>query len=301
MLKPLSVRQHGSALTEFVVVGPLIVLMSMAGLQVIMLQHARLNLDYAGYEAARAGSRHNATPEPIREAWFRALTPLLATSGALPNMVLPEDPRLASALARKAAMAAEAPFMRMEIISPSKQAFDDFNDPTLQKILRTGNARAIPNQGLASHSRQIGPTSGVNVQDANVLKLRITYGFKPKIPLVGKLFTEGLALMAGVNEPFRGSLLAAGRIPVVVEATASMVSPPVESHWVKPAPDGQPDQVADPESDPDAEIPDIEEAGGGGGEGEGDQNSGGTGSGGSGQPNTGQDDDFCSEGNALSV
>ena len=78
-----------------------------------------------------------------------------------------------------------------------------------------------------------------------------------------------------------------------------MVSPPVESHWVKPAPDGQPDQVADPESDPDAEIPDIEEAGGG--EGEGDQNSGGTGSGGSGQPNTGQDDDFCSEGNALSV
>lgn len=299
MLKPLSVHQQGSALTEFVVVGPLIVLMSMAGLQMIMLQYARLNLDYAGYEAARAGSRHNATPEYIREAWFRALTPLLVTSGALPNLVLPDDPRLASGMARKAAMAAEAPFMRMEIISPSKQAFDDFNDPELQKNLRTGNARAIPNDGLASRSRQIGPTSGVSVQDANVLKLRITYGFEPKIPLVGKLFIGGLALMAGSNEPFKGGLLAAGRIPVVVETTASMVSPPVESHWVKPVPTDQPDQVADPETDPDAEVPDLVDPGGG--VGEGGQNTGGTGTGGSDLPNTGQDDDFCSEGNASSV
>ncbi|MDO8331311.1 MAG: pilus assembly protein [Fluviicoccus sp.] len=299
MHKLLSIHQQGSTLTEFVVVGPLIVLMSMAGLQMIMLQYARLNLDYAGYEAARAGSRHNATPEPIREAWFRALTPMLVTSGALPNLALPEDPRLASGLARKAAMAAEAAFMRIEIISPSLEAFDDFNDPGLQKTLRTGSARAIPNEGLASRSRQIGPTSGVNIQDANVLKLRITYGFEPKIPLVGKLFTGGLALMAGGNEPFKGGLLAAGRIPVVVEATASMVSPPVESHWVKPAPKDHPDQVADPEPDPDAEVPDLEDPGNG--TGEGGQNTGDTGTGGSGLPNTGQDDDFCSEGNASPV
>ncbi len=63
-------RQGGSTLTEFVVIGPLIVVIALTGLQVAMLYQARLGLDLAAFEAARAGARASAQPRDIREAWI---------------------------------------------------------------------------------------------------------------------------------------------------------------------------------------------------------------------------------------
>lgn len=229
-------HQNGSTLTEFVVVGPLILLIALTGLQFMQMQYAKLNLGYAAFEAARAGARQHADPEYILDAWYRALVPWMVTVSAVPGYDRDEDPRLSGRIARAALKRLEGPYTRIEIINPAKEAFDDFGDARLQKILHTGQFRTIPNDDLGKRPDTPGPRSGISVQDANILKIRVTYGYKPAIPLAGKLLKEGLLLTDGAREPFKAALLAAGRIPVVVESTTPMLSPPIESGWIKPKP-----------------------------------------------------------------
>lgn len=284
-------RQGGSTLTEFVVIGPLIVVIALTGLQVAMLYQARLGLDLAAFEAARAGARASAQPRDIREAWFRGLSPLLSTTGLVPS--LPSDPRLAAKAVRLAAMAKELPYTRIEVLSPSREAFDDFADPDLQAQLRTGELRVIPNQDLGRRSREPGRRSGVSIQEANVLRLRIVYGYRPRVPLVGSWFTSGMSLLAGGADPFRQGLLAMGRVPVVVEVSMPMISPAVESGWIKQGGEASGDEVVVDEG---GEGEDGGSTPGGSGEGSGGgaSESGGDGSGG-GQSGGGTDEDFCTD------
>jgi len=284
-------RQGGSTLTEFVVIGPLIVVIALTGLQVAMLYQARLGLDLAAFEAARAGARASAQPRDIREAWFRGLSPLLSTTGLLPS--LPSDPRLAAKAVRLAAIAKELPFTRIEVLSPSREAFDDFADPELQAQLGTGELRVIPNQDLGRRSREPGRRSGVSIQEANVLRLRIVYGYRPRVPLVGSWFTSGMSLLAGGADPFRQGLLAMGRVPVEVEVSMPMISPAVESGWIRQGGEASGDEVV---VDEDGEGEDGVSTPGGSGEGSGGgaSESGGYGSGG-GQSGGGTDEDFCTD------
>jgi hypothetical protein len=281
--------QKGAALMELVVVAPLVLLMAMAGVQFAMLQQARLNLDYAAYEAVRAGARKNASPSSIRDAWYRALVPMLVSTRSLAGLKLPADPLAAGKEAREAAIRMEQPYLKMEILNPSKLAFDDFADPALQKIIRTGGARVIANDGLETRPDTVGSRSGVSIQDANVLKLRITYGYQPRIPLVRKLFTASMALARGGGDPFRTAMLEEGRIPIVVDAVMPMISPAIENAWMQSGKEeeGNPsdDESEAPSHEPDSETPvdNSEEGGpeaGGGGE--------------STPPGPGDDGDFCS-------
>lgn len=284
-----AVAQKGAALTELVVVAPLVLLMAMAGVQFAMVQQARLNLDYAAYEAVRAGARKNASPLSIRDAWYRALVPMLVSTRSLTGLQLPADPLAAGKEAREAAIRMEQPYLRMEILNPNKLAFDDFADPVLQKIMRTGSARVIANDGLEARPDTIGARSGVSIQDANVLKLRITYGYQPRIPLVRRLFTASLALAKGGGDPFKTALLAEGRIPIVVDAVMPMISPPIENAWMQPGKEAEGNPSNDgsdsspPESDNETPVGNSEEGGpegGGGGE--------------TTPPGPGSDGDFCS-------
>lgn len=276
--------QRGATLTEMVVIMPLVILLGMTGLQVALLQQARLSLDYAVFEACRAGVRAHAGPGAIREAWWRAMTPLLSLSGVVPGSSLPANSKVAAHALRVAAMAGESPYLRIEILNPTREAFQDFNDPRLQQILKTGGAMVIPNDRLDQRPATRGMRSGLSIQEANYLRLRVTYGYRPRIPWVGGLFTAGMAWLGANNDPFRAALLASQRIPVVVETTMPMLGPAIENDWVMT----------------DAGLPDN-----GGGNGEEDNGSGdgtdpGTGNGeggtdpGGGNP-TGGDEDFCTE------
>lgn len=235
-------------MTEFVVVGPLIMLIAMTTLQVGQMEQARLNLDYAAYEAVRAGAKFNGDPGSMRESWFRAMVPWIAASKTLGPVKWPEDPRAAGKAVRELASKLEAPYFRIEVLSPTRQAFDDFADPMMQKILKTGNARVIPNEDLAALSKAPGRTSGLSIQDANILKLRITYGYKPGVPLGREILLQGIRAFRTGGTGFQAALLAAGRIPVVVESTYPMLSPIRENSLIHP---GLPES-----SDPVEEAPD---------------------------------------------
>ncbi len=74
--------------------------------------------------------------------------------------------------------------------------------------------------------------SGQTLLDANLLKLRITYGIpeRKQIPLAGRFMNWALGqLNSGDTDTFRLGLVKAGRIPVVTHIVMRMQSPALEN------------------------------------------------------------------------
>ena len=181
--------QKGASLTEFIVVTPMIFLLGMLGVQYTLMYNAKSNLTYAGYEAARAGAIHHADPQKIQEGLLKGLLPYLNANGN--GLVKTSNGTVDNIAMLKQAQLTEAPFMKIEIISPNKQAFDDFNNPTLQQLLKTTH-KVIPNKqtDFENLKDKVGSSSGLTIAEANVLKLRVTYGYKPEIPLAKNMMSS---------------------------------------------------------------------------------------------------------------
>ena len=238
-------RQHGATMTEFVVIAPLIVLIGLTGLQLAQLYQARLNLEYAVFEAARAGVRDHASPESIRSGFVRGLLPLLASTGQIPGHPSASQLRTGGIAYRATLEGRLAPSMQVEILTPGPADFDDFADPALQQVLHT-RQRVIPNDRLDTRPVTPGARSGHSLQAANRLRLRIIWGFEPRIPLARTLFTSGTSLLAGQASPFRQALLAAGRLPLESEVTLPMLTPAVENGLMRPGGSGPAEHPHDP-------------------------------------------------------
>ena len=152
---------------------------------------------------------------------------------------------------------------RVEFISPVQESFDDYESPAVRQRLGV-SARAIPNLGIgylscphdrphcASDPRE--NRSGQSLSDANLLKLRITYGIPTtkQLPLVGRFYTWALdAAGAGEEDAFKQRLLDDGRIPLVSHVTMRMQSEPIEhSAMVSRDGTGQPANPRNPEPTP---------------------------------------------------
>ena len=220
--------QKGASLTEFIVVTPMIFLLGMLGVQYTLMYNAKSNLTYAGYEAARAGAIHHADPQKIQEGLLKGLLPYLNANGN--GLIKTSNGTVDNIAMLKQAQLTEAPFMKIEIISPNKQAFDDFNNPTLQQLLKTTH-KVIPNKqtDFDNLKDKVGSSSGLTIAEANVLKLRVTYGYKPEIPLAKNMMSSLYSFLMGPKDSFSLKLLATSRIPMVVDVSAQMLSPPVEN------------------------------------------------------------------------
>ena len=217
-------RQRGSAMIEFIVVAPLLTLLGLGILQYGLLFFAKNQMNHAAFMAARAGSMGHASVEAAQSAYIRAMVPMY---GGGRNTV-----ELVQSLA-KAKTDIEA-FTQIELLNPTRQSFEDWNDPQLQATVGKGkakggaDARVISNSGLAMRFINVGPSSGQSSQDANLIKLRITQGYEPKVPLINKLYTQALAALDSKTDPHYSALLAAGRIPVANVVTLQMQSDAIE-------------------------------------------------------------------------
>ena len=225
-----SKREHGATLVEFVIAAPLVLFILLVLMQYALLFHAKSQLNYATFEAARAGTVANARPTAIRAAFDRAMTGY--HGGGTTSVEL--------AAARTKALA-EAPFARIEILSPTRESFDDFHSPAL--AARMGEAaRVIPNTNLAHlhcpidrpacRGNPASNASGQTLQDANLLKLRISYGIPviKQIPLAGPFMARALAVLdPSDGDAFRSGLIADGRIPIVAHTVMRMQSPAIEA------------------------------------------------------------------------
>lgn len=241
-------HEKGVSITEFIIVAPLILFLSLIGIQYGLIYNAKLNLTYAAYEASRAGAIYNADPARIQDAFFKGLVPYFASSG----IFLPGDTHISSPFSsgplkgnnpnlikiaangkilKETIQRSESAFIHIHMVNPSKASFDDWNDPTLAqayKIKNRVNARIIPNEDLDQKDNTVKPKSKQSIQDANVLKLRFVYGYEPRIPLMKNLFSAITAFFGSDRDAASIRILAAGRIPIVVDTSAQMLSPAIE-------------------------------------------------------------------------
>lgn len=214
--------QRGASMTEFIIVAPVLLLIGLALLQYTLLFFTKNQVNHAGFMAVRAGSMRNATAESISTAYLRHLAPLYGGGSSREE--------LAEAAARAAADM-QGNF-RLELINPTKASFDDFSEPALKDKHNT-NARVLPNSSLALRNPDIiKARSGQNIFDANLLKVRITHGYRPGVPLVAKVFATGLQAADDGKDGFVSALLARGRVPVVTDITLHMNSDAFE--WANP-------------------------------------------------------------------
>jgi len=165
-------RQDGQALVEYLIVFPSLLLLILGAVQFAILYHVKNTLQYATFAAARHGSLKNAEMNSIKDALAAGLTPMFTFK-----------PDLGS-LAKGRAIAAVEVFnpltTKIEILSPTSAAATDFGvaDPA------TKGKKLVPNDNLMYRGTGVGASSGLTVQDANLLKIRVTYCAKLVVPVV---------------------------------------------------------------------------------------------------------------------
>jgi hypothetical protein len=232
-MRPVTIcPQRGATLVEFVVVIPTMLMMIMAVLQAAFAFHAKSQVNHATAAAARAGSFSNASVNAMAAAFTRGMVGYYGGGTSLWELTQTQG-RAAADLA--------AANVRIEVLSPTTESFDDYNSPALQAQLNTGNARVIPNDNLGfircprdvpgCNSDPNTNRSGQTLADANLLKIRVTYGIPPEkqMPMAGRFYTWALAQMNwNDTDAFRRSLVQRGRIPLVAHTTVRMMSPPIE-------------------------------------------------------------------------
>ncbi|GAB3427939.1 DUF192 domain-containing protein [Massilia solisilvae] len=213
-------KQRGSAMIEFAVVGPLIALLGLGTLQYGMMFFAKNQINYASFMAAREGSFAHADLGAVQQAYVRALAPMYG-GGETADEV-------AQSVAK--ASADMAGNMQIEMLNPTKESFVEWNDETLQALLKTGSRHVIPNSALAARPKlnEVGASSGQSLHDANLLKLKITHGYLPKVPIIGKLYLAYLKWADQHTDDFQTKLINDGRIPVVTHVTLEMHSDAIE-------------------------------------------------------------------------
>jgi len=165
--RPRPAAQRGQSLPEFLIVVPVFLFLLLLIFQLVLIYRAKTTLDYAALEAARMGAVNGAKIGEMNKALARGLTPLYATEGDLAGVVEAYAKARADLLLNA----------KVSIISPTRQAWNDFAEP------QYNGQRALPSDNLAFRDRTPG-SSGVNVQDANLLKIRVQYDYPLIVPFV---------------------------------------------------------------------------------------------------------------------
>ncbi len=182
-------RAHrGQAMVEYLIVFPLLVMLALGAVQFALLYQAKSTLNHATFMAARHGAVKNAKDTSIKDALAAGMTPLFTFS-----------PDLAG-LAKGRAIALIEVFnpmtMTVEIVNPTAAAATDFgqDDPA------DNTKRLIPNDSLMYRSTAPGGSSGISVQDANLLKIRVTYCAKLIVPMVNLVIYSLVNGIAGTRQ-----------------------------------------------------------------------------------------------------
>jgi len=166
-------NQNGQSMTEFIIVFPIMLVLVFGALQFALIYHAKITLNYAAFNAARSGAVSSAHLGIMENNLAAGLAPIYT------HCDKPEEVRHARDRVLKEV---ELGFAMIEVINPSSTAFDDFNP---KNNLKTD--AYIPNNNLMYREPTIGSGSGLNIQDANLLKIRASYCYPMHVPVINKL------------------------------------------------------------------------------------------------------------------
>lgn len=202
-------RARGTAIVETVIALPILLAVILGAIQFGLVYQAKATLNHASLQAARSGAVAHAQPQALRDGLARGLAPLYSPDSTLEG-VLQTVRRIEAELLTEA---------RIRILNPTREAFADFGE-------EVDGVREIPNDRLHARSTTLGPLSGINIQDANLLRVEVTYGYELKVPLVNWFIARVLlGTRRDSLDAFEQQLLRRIRLPIVATATVRMQSP----------------------------------------------------------------------------
>lgn len=211
--------ERGQAMVEFLVILPAMLMLIFGAIQFALIFHAKITLNYAAFEAARAGSLGHADFKEVREGFARGLAPLYSYAGE------DKDQVAAFQVARKKVLdLVDAKVMvRIERLSPSKTAFSQYV-----------NQGEIPNDSLLFRSSAFKPGKPgplMSIQDANLLHLRITYWYPLYVPLINTMIASFICNKDETDRWDKNSPCGTGapHIPLTAVAAIRMQTPARES------------------------------------------------------------------------
>jgi hypothetical protein len=193
-------RNTGQASTEFLVMLPLLILLVFGIIQFALIYQARATLNHATLLAARAAALHNGDKSEMRAALAAGLLPLFATAPS------PED-YLNALRKAKTETAALSNMVSIKVLNPTVKAFKDFGRARLDGA----GGRELPNDTLNYRNPAPGASSGVSIQDANIVHVRVTYCFRLIVPVVDRVIYSAVNALTpssaavsanGMSDPF---------------------------------------------------------------------------------------------------
>jgi len=213
-------RQNaGQSMVEFIIVTPIILLLLFGALQFALIYHAKTALNYAAFEAARFGAVSNARMSEMENAFARAMAAIHTHNPTS------DDVMCAREIVYKEI---ESGFVNIEVLNPSEEAFTQLADPNITDDF------VIPNDNLMY--RFTTTNSGLTIQDANLLKIRVSYCYPLYVPYINRVLGIMLTNIKSDDCPgctgsftttgsFERGCLDNGRFPIHSQAIVRMQSP----------------------------------------------------------------------------
>jgi Flp pilus assembly protein TadG len=176
-------RSSGQAIVEYIIIFPVLLILIMGAIQIALIYQAKFTLNYATFMGARQGALKNANLNSIKDGVAAGLTPLFMrwSGSGTPGLVDLSKARVIATIEVFNPMTAD-----VRIISPTQAAFDALS----------GGGTEIPNDNLMYRS---GDGDGMSIQDANLLKVRVTYCVKLVVPFVNRMIYSLVNGIQGVK------------------------------------------------------------------------------------------------------
>ena len=209
-------KQKGQTIVEYLIVLPCLLLLVLGVIQFLFIYQAKTSLNYAAFMGARQGALKNAAMFSIMDGVASGMTPYFMRTaiGATPNSVdLSKARRIAT----------------IEIFNPSSTEIKILNPTTAAMdyfVSFSEMENEIPNDHLMY---RVANGGGMSIQDANLLKIRVTYCVKLVVPFVDRIIYGVTAGIQGVrqltNESFAGTAETNGNYCTAINKKFGQVDP----------------------------------------------------------------------------
>ena len=159
---------------------PIILVAMMLIVQWAFIYTSKSTLDAATVSAVRAGTLHHGSIDEIRKGLAQGMMPLFAHGTGMTDTVQ------AYAKARIATLVQS----QIRILSPDRETFDQFK---VRSKYDTGYRYEIPNNNLMFRNpapKNVGNNRQLNVQDANLLQIEVSWCQKLIVPFANYLIKE---------------------------------------------------------------------------------------------------------------
>ena len=174
---------QGSVAIEFLIGGALVLLIILGLIQMLLLYQGAIQLQQATFEAARAGIVNNGTKSSITKGFIQ--NSLDIHGGGQNSLDLARSYQRAL-VAVNTPLAQGGAGFQLRILNPTLEAFEDWGQ------IREDDKRYINNAWLDAKPDTVGIQSGVSIQDANILKIEITYGLPLYMPFIDRIIGKAL-------------------------------------------------------------------------------------------------------------